>query len=381
MKIIISVLLIMCFLLGCEKRMTGLKPGTLKEMLSLAWEDYKKSYIKPDGRVVRPLDGGDTVSEGQAYAMLLAVWMDDRPVFERGLEWSKRHLSREKEKGDHLLAWHWSEGGVTDWNSASDADLDYALSLLLAYRRWGEEAYKKWAIEVMESILAEETMPDMKGNLYLLPGTWGRLDNGAFVTNPSYYSPAWYRLFFSLTGDKRWMNLLEGAYQVIEKVSMRLGKEPGVGLIPDWCIVKPNLDTAPADGMSSRYGWDAIRVVWRLGIDWTWFKEERARRYLGVVLKKFYEKEWWRRGGKVYIEYHYQGSPYKEYESPASYLAAAFTAFVGEDKDLMGEFLHKAYEFGVIGEDGLLFEKRKDYYSDSLSLLFLTLLAEAAISF
>src|SRR5690348_4029051 len=44
-------------------------------------------YMDPDGRVVRHDQGGDSVSEGQAYAMLAAVAIDDRARFARAWRW------------------------------------------------------------------------------------------------------------------------------------------------------------------------------------------------------------------------------------------------------------------------------------------------------
>ncbi len=129
---------------GCA----GVEPGapagprTERDLLRLTWEGYRRRFIQHDGRVIRPRDGNDTVSEGQAYAVLRAVWMDDQAAFDAVYGWTETHLSRVKARGDHLLAWRWGRGtdgnwGVLDWAAASDADEDYALALLFAARRWG----------------------------------------------------------------------------------------------------------------------------------------------------------------------------------------------------------------------------------------------------
>jgi len=55
-------------------------------------------YEDPDGRVVRRDQGGDTVSEGQAYGMLIAVGVRDQVRFDRAWTWSRRHLA-ELERG------------------------------------------------------------------------------------------------------------------------------------------------------------------------------------------------------------------------------------------------------------------------------------------
>lgn len=66
-----------------------------------AVESFFAGYVDDDGRVVRHDEGGDTVREGQAYAMLLAVAAGDRSRFHRIWSWTKEHLQRP----DGLLAW------------------------------------------------------------------------------------------------------------------------------------------------------------------------------------------------------------------------------------------------------------------------------------
>jgi endo-1,4-beta-D-glucanase Y len=85
-------------------------------------------YVE-DGRVVRKDQGDDTVSEGQAYGLLIAYAAGDRDRFADIWSWTKRHLLTD----DQLLAWRWTPtGGVSDAQSASDADLDAARALVLA---------------------------------------------------------------------------------------------------------------------------------------------------------------------------------------------------------------------------------------------------------
>src|SRR3546814_7879618 len=75
-------------------------------------------YVTAEGRVVRYDQGGDTVSEGQAYAMLLAVGSDDEARFATIWDWTEQNLQR----SDWLLAWQWADGGVVDEAPAADAD-------------------------------------------------------------------------------------------------------------------------------------------------------------------------------------------------------------------------------------------------------------------
>ena len=77
-----------------------------EQSLETWWESYKRNFILPDGRVQRPEHGFDTVSEGQAYAILFSVFMNDKDTFDLIYQWTEQYLSRKNNYGDHLLAWH-----------------------------------------------------------------------------------------------------------------------------------------------------------------------------------------------------------------------------------------------------------------------------------
>ncbi|KAB1990373.1 glycosyl hydrolase family 8, partial [Haemophilus parainfluenzae] len=88
-------------------------------------------------------DQDRTVSEGQAYAMLRAVVINDPDTFARTLAWADANLARQDKNGDlsdQLWAWKWGKRadqswGIQDANFATDADIDAATALILAYQR------------------------------------------------------------------------------------------------------------------------------------------------------------------------------------------------------------------------------------------------------
>ena len=157
-----------------------------------------------DGQVIIPEEGGGTISEAQAYALLRAVWANDATVFNRVYLWTYEKLSRGRAHGDRLLSWRWGRlpdgsWGVLDANSATDGDLDYALALVLAARKgWrapsGLPDYREEARRVQADILAKEVVALPDGDLLLTPGNWHE-PQPPYLVNPSYFSPAAYRLF------------------------------------------------------------------------------------------------------------------------------------------------------------------------------------------
>jgi endo-1,4-beta-D-glucanase Y len=201
---------------------------------------FLDDYVEADGRVVRHDQGGDTVSEGQAYAMLLAAAIGDRRRFDLAWRWTREHLLRP----DGLLAWHWDDGAVVDAEPAADADLDAARALLVAARRFREPAYAEEGRRLGEAIRAHMVVNDL-----LYAGPWARDER---VVNPSYLSP---RAFEALGWD--------GSLTRTRGVLGALG-EP---LPPDWVRVEGDTVTPtgpPGSDGDAVFSYDAARVPLRL---------------------------------------------------------------------------------------------------------------------
>src|SRR5689334_11049258 len=85
-----------------------------------AAESFLNEYVDANGRVVRHDQGGDTVSEGQAYALLLAQADGDQATFDRIWTWTRSHLQEQS----GLFAFRANPNGtVADRQPASDADV------------------------------------------------------------------------------------------------------------------------------------------------------------------------------------------------------------------------------------------------------------------
>ncbi|WFR68444.1 glycosyl hydrolase family 8 [Curtobacterium flaccumfaciens] len=216
--------------------------------------DFLDRYVR-DGRVVRTDQGGDTVSEGQAYGLLIAYANGDRERFGEIWSWTKRHLLTD----DDLLAWRWTpEGGVADGQSASDADLDAARALVLAGSSWDEPRYSAAGKTLASAILDHETATTDLGTI-LLPGPWA--DSEPYRYDASYASPAAFDVLAKATGDDRWNALTKGSRAVTAAV---LDESD---LPSDWSQVHADgtVDPMPATDGDGRvlYGYDAMRMPLR----------------------------------------------------------------------------------------------------------------------
>jgi endoglucanase len=367
----------------------------LDRVLTASWQSYRRHFIKPDGQVMIPEQGGGTISEAQAYALLRAVWAGDETVFNQVYAWTYNNLSRAAGQGDSLLAWRWghrSDGtwGVLDANSATDANLDYALALVLADRLgWrappGLPAYRQEAGRVQGAILTKEVVSLPDGELLLTPGNWHELQP-PYLVNPSYFSPAAYRLFAqfgpkamrdggeSADPASAWRQLHQSTYPFLETVCRQLGDRKGVGLFPDWCRVDAAGRIAPAPGKDTRFGWEAVRVPFRVALDALWFKEPRAVALLRDKFLPFFKGRW-QAQGRLAAVYNFDGSPAVDYESPVLYAGVLAGALAAGDRDFAREMALKILSFYREDAVRAYFEAPDNYYANNWAWLGLALYA------
>lgn len=220
---------------------------------------FLDTYVAADGRVVRHDEGGDTVSEGQAYAMLVSAAVGDRDRFELIWAWTAAHLLRP----DGLLSWRWSAGAVVDAEPAADADLDAAWALAIAARRWPDAPYRDDAAALAAAVGLHETVTLDGGRRLLVAGPWAKGDRNAgtsAVVNPSYASPVAEAV---LAGDGRASgDVARDRARTSRAVIVRLldaGNTP-----PDWAEVRADGAVQalerPGEPGRGRFGFDAVRV-------------------------------------------------------------------------------------------------------------------------
>lgn len=215
---------------------------------------FLSQYVDSDGRVVRRDQGGDTVSEGQAYAMLLDVAVGNRVQFGKVWAWSESHLLQP----DGLLAWHWSGGKLMSTEPASDADLDVAKALVLAGKKWSDRADLSAGRRYARAILANDTA-SAGGRLWLVAGTWAR--SVPLYLDPSYLDPGTFQLLYRVTGNDEWKAIASSSAAALEADT-----DEGAQLPSDWAQVSASgrvQPAAPPGGGAEVYGYDAFRTLVR----------------------------------------------------------------------------------------------------------------------
>jgi endoglucanase len=301
-------------------------------VLDESWTAYRKRFIQADGRVIDWEATERSTSEGQAYALFRAVLANDPESFALALKWSENNLRRQtadKQPLDQLWAWQWgrtpaSKWGILDENFASDADVDAITALILASRRWERPEYLSLARAKLKDLWTHSTVA-VGSDRYLLPGPIAAFQKaGKLKFNPSYLALYAFRLFAQVDPDRDWLSLVNSSYQMLE----RSADVSSIGLPSDWVALDPKTGeyTALNDSPTtiSRYGFDASRVWWRVALDWNWFQEPQAKRYLEKHLEPM--KNLWRSQQKIPAQIDLQGNPLVDYDATSQYgmLYAAF---------------------------------------------------------
>jgi endo-1,4-beta-D-glucanase Y len=257
------------------------------EDVLVAFRAFRDEIVTADGargflRTRRPdtPDGvpNSTVSEGIAYGMLIAVMLGDQPLFDALYGYA---LEFANERG--LMAWYVAPDGTRalGTGAASDADEDIAWALVMAQRQWGgrgalAESYLDHARRQIERIWRYEVEHDEPCPHLFKPGDEWR----AGVFNPSYFSPHQYRLFGEVSGDHAgWQAVIERGYSIVEASLDRTRGNHDNGLVPAWCDARGvPLEAFP--GAETNYQTDSARLPFRLGQDFAYYAEPRARAYV-----------------------------------------------------------------------------------------------------
>jgi endoglucanase len=218
------------------------------------WKSYVAGFMDNQVRVIDHDQGDRTTSEGQAYGMFFALVANDRSHFDALLGWTEKNLAG----GDlsaQLPAWLWGRGannqwGVLDKNSAADADLWMAYTLLEAGKIWNEPRFTRTGLALAQRIAAEEVEPVPGLGLVLMPGATGFQHGDTYRLNSSYLPLQLVLGLEHLAPGGPWK-------EVATAVPTLVGDSAPHGFVSDWTnfTTGSGIRVSPGDG-----SYDAIRV-------------------------------------------------------------------------------------------------------------------------
>jgi endoglucanase len=223
------------------------------------WKNYAAGFLDNQIRVIDHDLGDRTTSEGQAYAMFFSLVANDRARFDGLLHWTEINLA----SGDlttHLPAWSWGKSRTGKWevldtNSASDADIWMAYTLLEAGTAW-KNAHYTWLGTALAKRIASNEVAEIPGfGTILLAGAKGFHTGQGYKLNASYLP---LQLFVGLgreLPDGPWQQIAAKIPDVIQ------GSSPN-GFVSDWTEFTSGKGLVP----SALGSYDAIRVYLWAGL-------------------------------------------------------------------------------------------------------------------
>ena len=227
-------------------------------------------YNASNGWVYAPEGKCSTVSEAIAYGMLITVYMDEEEVFKNLYKvWTSNTVGGAKNAGMNRRI-----GCQADNGSATDADEDAALALVMASKQWNNAGYLNDATALINWIAQN----DVDGNNSLKPGS-----NWNPALNPSYVVPGHYRLFEKVTNKSKWSTIRSKAMQ-----DLLACQDASTGLVGDWCDWNSHRTiSSPGAAVSNDIGFydDAARTPWRTAWAYYWYGDSDAQKFNQTVTK------------------------------------------------------------------------------------------------
>ena len=266
-----------------------------------AWYDASKGWVyAPEGT-------STTVSEAIAYGMLISVYMDEEDVF-------KKLYNTWTSNGGNGAGMTWRIGKGGDSGTASDADFDAALALVMASKQWNNSSYLSDAKKIISWIATN----DINGS-QIKPGNgW----NDAF--NPSYATTANFKLFQDVNGGS-WSGVIDQAYK-----DLNACQDSKTGLVPDWCDWSGHKPTKTSAAVSNDIGFydDAARTPWRMAWAYYWYGDTKAQAFNKKVADWLIPET--RTASGVNSGYAWTGSKYEADESDIrNFVSSTFSGGLG----------------------------------------------------
>lgn len=219
-----------------------------------AWDSYKARFLMADGRIIDTGNNSVSHTEGQGFAMMMAVRNNDRESFDKIWGWTEKTL---KNPENGLFYWRYNPVAaqpIADKNNATDGDTFIAWALLKGGTLWHNDGYLK-ASDAIVKALVEHNVVRFGGYQVMLPGAKGFHLNSYVNLNPSYFVfPAW-QDFANRTHLMVWKDLISDGQKLL--VKMRFGSTQ---LPADWVSLYADGHVAAAKEWPARFSYDAIRV-------------------------------------------------------------------------------------------------------------------------
>lgn len=266
----------------------GIPEPEIEDRLTQAWNalfDGPEQVYGEDEHGGYVVDTGnhDVRTEGMSYAMMAAIQYDRRDVFDKLWSWAWHNMLMYSGPTKGYFAWSVSPRGVKNSTGpAPDGEEYFAMDLLLASRRWGEQEYATQARDLLATVLHQgedgnggRPMWDPSNHLirFIPEVDW---------TDPSYHLPHFYENF-ALVAQPEDRAFWEQAAQA-SRAFLKTAMNPQTGLNPEYSTFtgEPKTDTEHPNFFS-----DAYRTGANIGLDCLWNGPDPVLCDRDAALQKF----------------------------------------------------------------------------------------------
>ncbi len=314
--------------------------------------DGEKSvyYLSDDGMAfIMDTGNNDVRTEGMSYGMMISVQLDRRDEFDRLWSWSKANMAYDKSTPwDGYFCWQCdAEGNKIGNSNASDGELYYVTSLLLAGQRWDEPLYTDEANAILHKIMNKNGEATGVYNLfnsanYMITFVPDR--GGYYFTDPSYHLPAFLQMWSATAADNRdfWAKAASASRSHLIDAA-----HPVTGLYPDYS----NYDGSPfrwkySGYDTSMYMYDAIRCAMNVGMDYYLTGEDKERQTDGMRrLLRFFKNDGFRHS-RFTLDGKYSEGEYSVGMAGANAVAAFALASSDDeaDRELAKEYVQRLWD-------------------------------------
>ncbi len=319
-----------------------------------SYANWKAKYLlddcgNGDYRVDNATGDASTFSEGQGYGMVLTAYMGDKTAFDGLWSFAQKNYNQQG-----LMGWHVTCSGATTSDggsgSATDGDTDIAFGLVVAASQWGG-TYAQQAKTYLTTLKnVDFTTCSPSGRNIPTFGNWQ--GNSACTasgggSDTSYWMPAYYRVFQSLTGDSFWG---KAADDVVDLYN--LAADPTTGII----VNAVDQDGAAVSGQT--YDYNSCRIPWRASLDYLWYGTPGAQQAVTKITN------WANTVGiqSVVDGYNANGTPTGQYTGINAFVGGFTAGAMGDSQSLVDSF--SSYFVTIDNDNGT-------YFGSSLRTLYL----------
>ena len=234
----------------------------------------------------------DIRSEGMSYGMYIAAKLGLLELFQALWEFSKTYLQNAETDDAPYFAWQvgfdkkrQGQFFKMDAGAAPDGEEYFAAALLLAARRFGNNAYRDEALKLLHAMAHKK--PAGKVRAMFDPENFlvrfSPVESNDF-TDPSYNTIAFYRAFAEATGDERWLTTADKSLEYLQKAA-----HPVTGLCSEYSEYDGTPHPTPWYPESGCFSGDAWRVAMNLSLDYALFHGHECEKNICERLLFFFE--------------------------------------------------------------------------------------------